>query len=58
MTKSKERTVLCSIIEFKKKYFPKSFKEQTAEEPKDARNIGISWAKESIDKIKGQLEGL
>ncbi len=58
MANSSKKKILCSIIEFKKEYFPKSFKKQTSEEPKDARNIGISWAKESIDKIKDQLEGL
>lgn len=58
MAKSNEKKTLCSIIEFQRKYFPKSFKKQTSEEPKDARNIGISWAKESIDKIKDQLEEL
>jgi hypothetical protein len=58
MAKSDKKKPLCSVIEFQKKYFPKSFKKQISEEPKDARNIGISWAKESIDKIKDQLEGL
>lgn len=56
MTKSSKKKMLCSIMDFKKEYFPKSFKKQKSEELKDARSIGISWAKESIDKIKGQLE--
>ncbi len=56
--KVKERKVFCSLIEFKKEYFPKSFEKQISEESKDARNLGTSWAKESLDKIKDQLKEL
>ncbi len=44
------------MIEFKKKYLPKSFKKQIFKESKDTHDLGISWAKESLDKIKDQLE--
>ncbi|MFO7996689.1 MAG: hypothetical protein R6U93_06070 [Dehalococcoidia bacterium] len=44
-----------SMMEFEKKYFPKSFKKRMAEKPTDARALGISLAKESLDKIKRQL---
>lgn len=54
--KSKEKKVFCSMIEFKKKYLPKSFEMQISEKPKDTRDLGISWAKESLDKIRNQLE--
>lgn len=54
--KSKEIKVFYSMIEFKKKYLPKSFKKQIFNESKDTHDLGISWAKESLDKIKDQLE--
>ncbi len=54
--KSKEIKVFYSMIEFKKKYLPKSFEKQIFNESKDTHDLGISWAKESLDKIKDQLE--
>jgi len=55
-TKNKEEKVFCSMIEFKKKYLPKSLERKISEEPKNTHNLGISWAKESLDKIRGQLD--
>ncbi len=54
--KIKEKKTFCSITEFKKKYLPRSFEKKISEESKDARDLGIIWAKESIDKIKDQLK--
>ncbi len=54
--KNKEKKTFCSMIEFKKRYLPKSFDKQISEESKGARDLGIIWAKESIDKIKDQLD--
>lgn len=48
----KEKQVFHSIMEFEKKYFPKSFEKKTLEKPTDARALGIGLAKESLDKIK------
>ena len=44
-----------SMVEFEKRFFPKSFEKRMAERPKDANALGISLAKESLDKIKVQL---
>ncbi len=51
----KEKQVIHSMKEFEKKYFPKSFEKKTAEEPTDAHALGISMAKESLDKIRARL---
>lgn len=51
---NKEKNTFYSITEFKKRYLPKSFEKQMSEVSKDARDLGVIWAKESIDKIKVQ----
>jgi len=53
--KIKEKKTFCSITEIKKRYLPRSFEKRISEESEDARDLGIIWAKESIDKIKDQL---
>lgn len=58
MDKSKvKKTIYRSVREFERKFFPKSFKKKTTEKPTDARALGVSLAKESLDKIRGQLTG-
>jgi len=47
--------VFRSMMEFEKRYFPKSLKRRMAEKPTDARALGISLARESLDRIKRQL---
>jgi len=44
-----------SMMEFEKEYFPKSFEQKIEEKPKDARALGSSLAKESLDKIRTRL---
>jgi len=44
-----------SMMEFKKRFFPRSFKKRMADGPEEARDLGISLAKETLDKIKIQL---
>ena len=44
-----------SMMEFEKEYFPKSFEQKMEEKPKDARALGSSLAKESLDKIRTRL---
>ncbi|HMB45612.1 MAG TPA: hypothetical protein VKL21_07305 [Candidatus Methanoperedens sp.] len=56
MVKNEKKKVFCSSIEFKKTYFPKSFEKQAVKELEDAHNLGIRWAKESLDKIKCQIQ--
>ncbi|MFZ3384584.1 MAG: hypothetical protein WA144_11725 [Candidatus Methanoperedens sp.] len=56
MVKNEKKKVFCSSIDFEKTYFPKSFEKQAAKESEDAYNLGIRWAKESLDKIKGQIQ--
>jgi hypothetical protein len=51
----KEKQIFRIMMEFEKKYFPKSFEKRMAEKPSDAHALGISLAKESLDKIKRQL---
>ncbi len=57
MVKNEKKKLFCSSIEFKKTYFPKSFEKQATKESENAHNLGIRWAKESLDKIKDQLKG-
>lgn len=45
-----------SMIEFEKEFFPKSFEKRISEKFTDARALGASLAKESLDKIKNRLE--
>ena len=51
----KEKQAFHSIMEFEKEYFPKSFKKKMEEKPTDARALGSSLAKESLDKIRTRL---
>jgi len=44
------------MAEFKKEYLPKSFENQISKESNDTYELGISWAKESVDKIRTQLQ--
>jgi hypothetical protein len=53
----KKKKIYRSMTEFEKQFFPKSFEKRMAEKPTDARALGISLAKESLDKIRGQLAG-
>ena len=56
MERSKKRKQVCeSMREFEEKYFPKSFREQSTKVPTDARALGISLARESLDMIRHQL---
>ncbi len=55
MVKRNEKRVFYSMIEFKKRYLPKSFEKQESEKPKDVRELGIIWAKESMEKIRNEL---
>ena len=41
--------------EFEEKFFPKSFRKQSITVPTDARALGISLARESLDTIRRQL---
>lgn len=51
----KGKQVFHSITEFEKEYFPKSFEKKMEEKLTDARALGSSLAKESLDKIKTRL---
>jgi len=51
----KKKQVYKSMREFEEKFFPKSFRKQSTEVPADARALGISLAKESLDTILRQL---
>ena len=44
------------MIEFKKTYLPESFERKISEKSNDTRNLGINWAKESLDKIRDELD--
>jgi len=44
-----------SITEFEKKFFPNSFKKQSAEKATDYRLIGINMANESLDRLRRKL---
>lgn len=57
-SKDKERKVFRSIAQIRKEYFPESFEKQKSIKPKNAHDTGIRWAKESLDKIKDELDKL
>ena len=56
-SKDREKKVFYSMAQIRKEYWPKSYEERKSK-PKDARQLGISWAKESLDKIKDELNKL
>lgn len=41
--------------EFEKEFLPKSFEKIMVEKPKDAQALGVSLARESLDKIRERL---
>ncbi|MEA2074127.1 MAG: hypothetical protein U9O85_00050 [Euryarchaeota archaeon] len=51
----KKKQIFRTMMEFERKYFPKSFEKRMAEKPTDAHALGISLAKESLDTIMRQL---
>jgi len=56
MNRNREKKeVIRSMVEFERAYFPKAFKRRMAEKPTDARALGISLAKESLNKIRREL---
>lgn len=56
MARSKKKKQVCeSMREFEEKYFPKSFRKQSTEVSTDARAIGISLARESLDTIRHKI---
>ena len=56
MNKSKKKKqVFHAMMEFEKKYFPRSFEKKMAEKPTNAHDLGIWLAKESVDKIRSRL---
>lgn len=56
MNKSIEKKqVFRSMTEFEREFLPKAFKKRMSEKPTDAHALGISLAKESLEKIREQL---
>ena len=53
-TKAKNR-VFRSISEFENAFFPKSSQKKALARPADAKALGISLARESLDRIRQQL---
>ncbi len=51
----KKKQVYKSMREFEEKFFPESFRKQSAEVSTDARTLGITLAKESLDIIRRRL---
>lgn len=51
----KKEQVYKSMKEFEKKFFPKSFRKQSLEQLTDARILGITLARESLNTIRNQL---
>lgn len=57
MKKNKiKKEVIRSMIEFEKTFFPKAFEKKESENILDAHELGIKWAKESLEKVKSLLE--
>jgi len=56
MNKNKKKNqIYRSMREFEKEFLPKSFEKRMAEKPIDAQALGISLARESLDKIRERL---
>jgi hypothetical protein len=53
--KNKGNRIFRSIEDFKKEYFPDTFEKEKKEKPTDAHELGISFANESLEKIRNQL---
>ena len=51
----KKKQIIRSMMEFEKEFLPKSFEKRISHEPTDPRALGISLAKESLDKVRAQL---
>ena len=51
----KKRQVFHSMIEFEKVFLPKSLKKRMTEKLTDAQALGVSLAKESLEKAKKEL---
>ncbi len=56
MNKNKKKNrIYRSMKEFEKEFLPKSFEKIMVEKPKDAQALGVSLARESLDKIRERL---
>ena len=56
MNRNKEKKqIFRSMAEFERAFLPKSFEKRMAEKPTDAHALGISLAKESLEKIRARL---
>ncbi|MHC4268746.1 MAG: hypothetical protein ACYSTS_09790 [Planctomycetota bacterium] len=56
MNRKKEKNrIYHSIVEIEKNFFPKSFEERMLKKPEGSQALGVSLAKESLDKIKQLL---
>ncbi len=56
MNKDKtKKQIYRTMREFEKEFFPKSFEKRMAEKPTDAKALGASLAKESLEKIRERL---
>lgn len=55
MNRNKRKQVFRSMMEFEKKFFPTSFERKMAENPTDAHALGVSLAKESLERIRERL---
>ena len=44
-----------SMREVEREFFPKSFEKRMAEKPTDAKALGASLAKESLEKVRERL---
>lgn len=56
MKRNKEKKkVIHSMVEFERKFLPKSYEKKMVQKPKDAHALGVSLAKESLEKIRERL---
>jgi len=56
MNKNKKRNqTYRSMREFEREFFPKSLEKRMAEKPKDAQALGVTLAKESLERIRERL---
>ena len=57
MIKEKKKLIIIkSIGEFEKRYLPKMVEERKIKELKRSKQIGIWWAKETMQKVKKIIE--
>lgn len=55
INRKKKGQISKSMMEFEKKFFPEYLRKRLSRAPSDARALGVSSARESLEAIRRQL---